>query len=201
MQGATPWIAADQLAMLGQHHYVNALAALAMGEALGFDKASMCQTVIAFKGLVHRSEVIASLNGVSWVNDSKGTNVGATLAAIEGIGAALQGRLILIAGGVGKGADFTPLAAPLSQIARCIMVFGQDASRLESALAGHVETHRVEDLERAMEDAYALAQPGDCVLLSPACASLDQFANYQARGETFRHWVTQKAQQIGEAIP
>ncbi|KPQ26601.1 UDP-N-acetylmuramoyl-L-alanine--D-glutamate ligase [Halomonas sp. HL-93] len=200
MQGATPWLDADQLAMVGRHHYVNGLAALAMGDALGFDPAAMCEALKAFKGLPHRSEFIAELNGVKWVNDTKGTNVGATLAAIEGIGTGLTGQLILLAGGVGKGADFAPLAEPLRRAARCVVLFGQDALRLEDALAGHVETRLVPDLAHAMEEAYALAQPGDCVLLSPACASLDQFANYQARGDVFRDWVTQKAQQ-SEATP
>ncbi|KPQ25699.1 MAG: UDP-N-acetylmuramoylalanine--D-glutamate ligase [Halomonas sp. HL-48] len=199
MHGATPWLGADELAMLGQHHYLNALAALAMGDVLGFAKPAMCQAVKAFKGLPHRSELIGELNGVRWINDTKGTNVGATLAAIEGIGADLNGRLILLAGGVGKGADFSPLASPLSRSARCALLFGQDAPRLESALAGHVETRTVATLERAMEAAYALAEPGDCVLLSPACASLDQFANYQARGDVFRRWVEYKARQIDEA--
>lgn len=201
MKGETPWLAADQLAVVGQHHYVNGLAALAMGDVLGFDQAAMCETLKAFKGLAHRSELIAELNGVQWVNDSKGTNVGATLAAIEGIGANLKGRLILLAGGMGKGADFEPLAVPLSQAARCAVLFGQDALRLERALADHVETRLVVDLEHAMEDAYALAIPGDCVLLSPACASLDQFANYQVRGDVFRHWVQQKVRLASEANP
>lgn len=159
----------------------------------------MCEALKVFKGLPHRSELIAELDGVKWVNDSKGTNVGATLAAIEGIGANLKGRLILLAGGVGKGADFSPLAAPLSANARCVILFGQDALRLEDALTDHVETRLVADLEHAMQEAYALAKPGDCVLLSPACASLDQFVNYQARGDAFRHWVEQKARFASEA--
>ncbi|MFN2409595.1 MAG: UDP-N-acetylmuramoyl-L-alanine--D-glutamate ligase [Halomonas sp.] len=199
MKGEIPWLAADQLAMVGQHHYVNGLAALAMGDALGFDQTSMCEALKAFKGLPHRSEFIAELDGVKWVNDSKGTNVGATLAAIEGIGANLKGRLILLAGGVGKGADFSPLAAPLSATARCVIVFGQDALRLEEVLADQVETRRVVDLQAAMQEAYALAEPGDCVLLSPACASLDQFVNYQARGDAFRYWVEQKVRFASEA--
>ena len=199
MKGKAPWLAADQLAMVGQHHYLNGLAALAMGDALGFDRAAMCEALKAFKGLPHRSELIAELDGVKWVNDSKGTNVGATLAAIEGIGADLNGRLILLAGGVGKGADFSPLAAPLSANARCVILFGQDALRLDEALSGHVETRLVADLAHAMQEAYALAKPGDCVLLSPACASLDQFVNYQARGDAFRHWVEQKARFVHEA--
>lgn len=200
MHGSTPWLAVDELKMAGQHNYLNALAALAMGQALGFAAESMCSALRDFKGLVHRSEVIADINGVTWVNDSKGTNVGATLAAINGIGATLKGRLILLAGGVGKGADFTPLADPLSACARRVILFGLDALLLEKALHNHVCTQQVDDLTQAMQAAFELAQPGDCVLLSPACASLDQFANYQQRGEMFRHWVQLKAKSAeGEA--
>lgn len=200
MQGGQPWLAIDELKMAGQHNYLNALAALAMGQALGFAATSMCNVLRKFKGLVHRSEVIASINGVIWVNDSKGTNVGATLAAINGIGANLEGRLILLAGGVGKGADFSPLAPPLSQCARHVLLFGLDAPRLADALIEHVSIQQVEDLTLAMQAAFKLAQPGDCVLLSPACASLDQFANYQERGEVFRRWVLKMAQQTAGEV-
>ncbi|WP_404374800.1 UDP-N-acetylmuramoyl-L-alanine--D-glutamate ligase [Vreelandella aquamarina] len=196
MQGNTPWLAADELRMAGQHNYTNALAALAMGRALGFGQAGMCNALRRFAGLPHRSETIAELNGVRWVNDSKGTNVGATLAAINGIGAALQGKLILLAGGVGKGADFSPLAPPLANCARAAILFGVDAPRLAQALEGFLPVERVDHLSQALEAAFAMAEPGDCVLLSPACASLDQFANYQARGDAFRHWVEQKRSEI-----
>ncbi|BBI50241.1 hypothetical protein HORIV_26620 [Vreelandella olivaria] len=192
MQGSDPWMAIDELKIAGQHNYLNALAALAMGQALGFAAVPMCSALGEFKGLEHRSEVIAHINGVTWVNDTKGTNVGATLAAINGIGATLEGRLILLAGGVGKGADFSPLAEPLSKCARHVLLFGLDAPRLADALVEHVSIRQVEDLTQAMEAAFELAQPGDCVLLSPACASLDQFANYQQRGDVFRHWVQQR---------
>ena len=193
MQGDTPWLSIDELSMTGQHNYLNALAALAMGQALGFAAAPMCRALSDFKGLAHRSEMIARINDVTWVNDTKGTNVGATLAAINGIGATLEGRLILLAGGVGKGADFTPLAEPLKKCARHVLLFGLDAPRLAEALDGHVTTQQVDDLTQAMQAAFKIAQPGDCVLLSPACASLDQFANYQERGEVFRRWVHQQA--------
>lgn len=198
MQGSDPWMAIDELKIAGQHNYLNALAALAMGQALGFAAVPMCSALGEFKGLEHRSEVIAHINGVTWVNDTKGTNVGATLAAINGIGATLEGRLILLAGGVGKGADFSPLAEPLSKCARHVLLFGLDAPRLADALVEHVSIRQVEDLTQAMEAAFELAQPGDCVLLSPACASLDQFANYQQRGDVFRHWVQQKASSTGK---
>ncbi|HSP31243.1 MAG TPA: UDP-N-acetylmuramoyl-L-alanine--D-glutamate ligase, partial [Halomonas sp.] len=138
MHGLKPWLAIDELKMAGQHNHVNALAALAMGQALGFAAAPMCSVLREFKGLAHRSEVIACINGVTWVNDTKGTNVGATLAAINGISATLEGRLILLAGGVGKGADFSPLAIPLSKCARHVLLFGLDAPRLTNALREHV---------------------------------------------------------------
>ncbi|MFI0471484.1 UDP-N-acetylmuramoyl-L-alanine--D-glutamate ligase [Halomonas sp. HMF6819] len=186
----------DALGMAGRHNYMNALAALALGEALGFSRAPMCAVLETFKGLPHRSEVIDTLNGVRFVNDSKGTNVGATLAAIEGIGATLEGRLVLLAGGVGKGADFTPLAAPLASYARQVLVFGADAQRLKAALAPTVAVREVETLEQALEAALEVAKPGDCVLLSPACASLDQFANYEARGEAFRQWVSRQRSEV-----
>ncbi|MGP9685281.1 UDP-N-acetylmuramoyl-L-alanine--D-glutamate ligase [Halomonas sp. AOP25-F1-15] len=199
MQGNKPWLAVDEMPMTGLHNYANALAALAMGQALGFIEAPMCNALREFKGLAHRSEVVARINGVTWVNDSKGTNVGATLAAINGIGASLEGRLILLAGGVGKGANFSPLAAPLASCARHVLLFGLDAPRLADALIKHVSVQEVDDLSEAMEAAFKLAQPGDCVLLSPACASLDQFANYQERGDMFRRWVEQRAQRAIEA--
>ncbi|MGO2390817.1 MAG: UDP-N-acetylmuramoyl-L-alanine--D-glutamate ligase [Halomonas sp.] len=199
MQGNKPWLAVDEMPMTGLHNYANALAALAMGQALGFIEAPMCNALREFKGLAHRSEVVARINGVTWVNDSKGTNVGATLAAINGIGASLDGRLILLAGGVGKGANFSPLAAPLASCARHVLLFGLDAPRLADALIKHVSVQEVDDLSEAMEAAFKLAQPGDCVLLSPACASLDQFANYQERGDMFRRWVEQRAQRAIEA--
>ncbi|MFC7367600.1 UDP-N-acetylmuramoyl-L-alanine--D-glutamate ligase [Vreelandella zhaodongensis] len=192
VHGDAALVRAEALAIAGRHNYLNALAALAMGDALGFAQRPMCQALERFKGLPHRSEVIARIDDVVWVNDSKGTNVGATLAAIQGISATLKGKLILLAGGVGKGADFTPLASPLATCAKTALLFGADAQRLADALSSSIPVHAVENLTQAMEMASELAAPGDCVLLSPACASLDQFANYQARGEAFRHWVKQK---------
>ncbi|RUR32395.1 UDP-N-acetylmuramoyl-L-alanine--D-glutamate ligase [Vreelandella andesensis] len=195
LHGEVAWLNTQRLAIAGRHNYVNALAALAMGNALGFAKMPMCQALTAFKGLPHRSEVIVRMNGVMWVNDSKGTNVGATLAAIQGISATLKGKIILLAGGVGKGADFTPLATPLAECAKAALLFGADAHRLEAALSPSVPVQLTNDLLQAMEIAWEMAEPGDCVLLSPACASLDQFINYQARGDAFRYWVEQKYSQ------
>ena len=189
MHGSRPLMAVDELRLPGRHNQANALAALAMGMRLGLPLAAMRRVLARFQGLPHRGQLVGSAGGVRWVNDSKGTNVGATLAAIEGLGTTLEGKLIWLGGGVGKGADFTPLAEPLSRHAREAIVFGADAPRLVEALAGRVPVVRQDTLEQALERAAAIARPGDCVLLSPACASLDQFANYMARGEAFLQWV------------
>src|SRR5690606_38314222 len=120
-----------------------------------------------------------------YYNDSKATNVGAALAAIEGFGRELQGRQVLIAGGDGKGADFSALVGPISQHCRAVVLLGRDADRLQQVLGGHVPLQRVADLDEAVTAAAALAQPGDAVLLSPACASLDMFSNFEERGRLF----------------
>jgi UDP-N-acetylmuramoylalanine--D-glutamate ligase len=189
MQGDTPLMPADEVRLPGRHNQANALAALAAGHRLGLALETMCEVLRRFPSLPHRGEWVADIERVRWINDSKGTNVGATLAAIAGLGPTLAGRLILLAGGVGKGADFSPLADPLALYGREAILFGQDADRLEWALRGYLPLARVEDMEAAMSRAAAIAEPGDGVLLSPACASLDQFSNYQERGDVFRDWV------------
>ena len=185
MRGESPCCAVAELALDGAHNQANALAALAMGHHLGLPLAAMVAVLRRFPGLPHRGELVAEVDGVRWINDSKGTNVGATLAAIDGLGPTLEGRLILLAGGVGKGADFRPLAAPLARYGRGAILFGRDAGRLEDALRGRLPVTRVEDLQAAVARAADIAMAGDCVLLSPACASLDQFSDYQARGAAF----------------
>ncbi|MDR9439373.1 MAG: UDP-N-acetylmuramoyl-L-alanine--D-glutamate ligase [Halomonas sp.] len=196
VHGDEPLLPAAEVCLLGRHNQVNALAALAMGHRLNLPLTAMVEVLRRFPGLPHRGELVAEVEGVRWINDSKGTNVGATLAAIEGLGPTLEGRLILLAGGVGKGADFHPLAAPLARYGREAILFGRDAGRLEYALRGRLPATRVEDLQAALERAIEIAAPGDCVLLSPACASLDQFIDYQARGDAFRQAVKRLA---GEA--
>ncbi|WP_110668398.1 UDP-N-acetylmuramoyl-L-alanine--D-glutamate ligase [Salinicola halophilus] len=176
----------SELALIGRHHFANALAAAAIADTFGVPWSAMRRVLSRFQGLPHRGELVVERNGVRWINDSKGTNVGATLAAIEGLGGSLVGRLIWLGGGVGKGADFTPLAEPLGRYAREAILFGEDAERLQTALQARVTTRRTTTLAEAMRRAAAIAEPGDCVLLSPACASLDQFPNYMARGEAFR---------------
>ncbi|MGR2737646.1 UDP-N-acetylmuramoyl-L-alanine--D-glutamate ligase [Billgrantia sp. Q4P2] len=197
MHGGTALIATDELGLAGRHNQANALAALAMGSHLGFPLDAMCEVLRRFKGLAHRSELIAEHDGICWINDSKGTNVGATLAAIAGLGPTLPGRLVLLAGGLGKGADFAPLAEPMARYGREAILFGTDAARLAAALQDSVAVTRVADLETAMRRAREIAEPGDCVLLSPACASLDQFPNYLARGEAFRQWVQRLVEECG----
>lgn len=191
MRGETPLMPASAVRLPGRHNQANALAALAMGERLGLPLSSMRAVLERFQGLAHRGELVAKVNDIAWINDSKGTNVGATLAAIEGLGPTLEGRLVLLAGGVGKGADFTPLAEPLSRYAREVVVFGADAERLATAVEEGVAVTRVDDLVSALVRARAIALPGDAVLLSPACASLDQFPHYMARGDAFRDWVSE----------
>lgn len=188
-QGRAAIMPVGKVRMPGRHNQANALAALAMGTRLGVAREAMCRVLARFPGLPHRGEFIAERAGVKWINDSKGTNVGATLAAIAGIGPDLEGRLILLAGGEGKGADFSPLVEPLVRYAREVVVFGRDADRLERVLADRLPVSHVADLAAAMHRARSIAQSGDVVLLSPACASLDQFPDYMARGEAFRQWL------------
>lgn len=190
MHGEAPLMAVREMRLAGRHNQANALAALAMGERLGLAREAMVRVLARFTGLAHRGELVGEARGIRWINDSKGTNVGATLAAIAGLGPTLSGRLIWLGGGIGKGADFVPLAEPLARYAREAVVFGADGPRLADVLAGrHVAVTRCDDLQAAMARASAIAEPGDCVLLSPACASFDQFSNYQARGEAFREGV------------
>ena len=146
MHGDEALMTTDALGVAGRHNQANVLAALAMGSQLGFPLEAMCRAIRRFKGLPHRSEKLAEIEGVMWINDSKGTNVGATLAAIAGIGSTLKGRLILLAGGVGKGADFTPLGEPMARFGREAVVFGMDAPQLDAALRDHVPVHHVTDL-------------------------------------------------------
>ena len=150
--------------------------------------AAMLAVVREFRGLPHRCEFVRSLDGVDYINDSKGTNVGATVAAIQSL-MPEQGQVVLIAGGDGKGADFSPMAEPVARCCRRVLVLGADADRLASALADTVPVERVGSLDEAVARARAVARPGDRVLLSPACASFDMFRDYQDRGDQFRQRV------------
>jgi len=179
--GASRVLPLASLRIQGLHNAANALAALALADAAGITRAGSLRALTEFKGLPHRCEWVAEAGGVTWINDSKGTNVGASLAALQG----LQGPLLWLGGGQGKGQDFTALRGPLKDKARAAIVFGEDAARIERDLGGALPVRRVPDLAAAVEQARQLAQPGDRVLLSPACASLDQFRNYEERGAQF----------------
>lgn len=181
MQGNRPLIATTELRMAGRHNLANALASLALGQQVGLPLPVMLDALREFPGLPHRCQWIGNFNGADWYNDSKGTNVGATLAAIEG----LDGPLVLIAGGQAKGQDFTPLRQALNGRARGVVLMGVDAMQLRGALAGVAPLINVPDMMAAVQAAAEFAQTGDRVLLSPACASLDMFANYAARGNCF----------------
>ncbi|MGH8243224.1 MAG: glutamate ligase domain-containing protein, partial [Steroidobacteraceae bacterium] len=163
------------------HNAANALAALAVGSVCGFPREAMTGVLRRFRGLPHRAERVRDRRGVAWIDDSKGTNVGATVAAIEG----LDGPLVLIAGGEGKGQDFGPLAAACPGKVRHAILIGRDAPIMAAAMAGRCPVSLAESMESAVAAAAKLAQPGDSVLLSPACASFDMFRDYAERGEAF----------------
>lgn len=176
---------ARELKIRGAHNQSNALAALALGHAVRLPFEPMLQTLREFAGLAHRCQWVRERNGVNYYDDSKATNVGAALAAIEGLGADIDGKLVLIAGGDGKGADFNDLRGPVAQHCRAVVLLGRDAELVGAAIGNAVPKVRVNTLEEAVEHAADLALPGDAVLLSPACASLDMFKNYEERGRLF----------------
>lgn len=174
------------LKIRGRHNLANALAALALADAVALPRAAALEALRSFAGLQHRCQWVAEIDGVSYFNDSKGTNVGATLAALEGLGATLEAeaQLILIAGGVGKEQSFAGLDAPLKRFSRDLILFGRDAEQIAAEVAAP-RKYFVESLQAAVECARELANSGDIVLLSPACASFDMFSGYAQRGDCF----------------
>lgn len=180
----TPLMAASELKIRGRHNIDNALAALALGDAAGIPLDAMLGTLKTFSGLRHRCEFVAEKNAVEFYNDSKGTNIGATLAAISGLARDPQ-QLIVILGGEGKGQDFTELTPALRAINSRLVLIGRDATVIEQAVADAAPIIHAGSMQDAVNKAFALAQPGDAVLLSPACASFDMFKNYEDRGEKF----------------
>lgn len=175
----------SELQIFGDHNVANALACLALGEAVGLPMDAMLNTLRSFTGLKHRCQRVAMHNGIGWYNDSKGTNVGATLAAINGLGAAISGKILLIAGGVGKGQDFTPLSPAMAQFGKSLILIGEDASVIDVAVAAALPRLHCTSLDEAIAQALRIAKPGDAVLLSPACASFDMFKHYEDRGDQF----------------
>lgn len=178
-------LAVDSLRIKGVHNWHNALAACALADAVGISHEAMSSVLSAFTGLNHRCQWVRDLDGVDWINDSKGTNIGATISAINGIGGSMQGKIVLIAGGQGKGADFAELRQSIAGFVRSIVLIGEDADKMEAALAEVVPITRAASLDNAVIIAKMQAKPGDVVLLSPACASLDMFQDYNHRGEVF----------------
>lgn len=189
-KGLKPLVAVDELKIVGEHNYLNAAAALALVDAAGIDLTAAIGALKSFSGLPHRCQFVAEKNGVRFINDSKATNVGATVAAIRGL-AADKPNLHIVLGGDGKGAEFSPLAQALAGTTTSVALIGKDAPKLAEVLANtpNLNIGRCTDLADAVQYLVSFAQPGDIVLLSPACASLDMFKNFEARGEAFREAV------------
>jgi UDP-N-acetylmuramoylalanine--D-glutamate ligase len=188
-RAASPILRLTELRIRGAHNAANALAALALGEALALPLGAMLAELRSFTGLPHRSQWIAEVKGVAYIDDSKGTNVGATLAAVAGH----EGPLVLIAGGDGKSQDFTPLAAACRGKVRHVVLIGRDAALIAAALDGVCAIEVCATLPQAVQAAARAARPGDSVLLSPACASFDMFRDYAHRGTVFAEAVQELA--------
>jgi UDP-N-acetylmuramoylalanine--D-glutamate ligase len=181
-QGDKRLLSAAELQVHGLHNVANALASLALARAIDFPMQVLLDALRSFRGLPHRVQRVAEINGVAYYDDSKGTNVGATIAAMQGLGC----KVVLIAGGEGKGQDFTPLSAVVAEHARAVVLIGRDAPLIDAAIAGSgVDTYNALDMHDAVQLSAKLAHSGDAVLLSPACASFDMFRNYQHRAEVF----------------
>ncbi|PTQ89874.1 UDP-N-acetylmuramoyl-L-alanine--D-glutamate ligase [Agitococcus lubricus] len=184
-KGAQKLMPTQEMGIFGEHNVANALAALALGEAVNIPMTAMLTTLRHFTGLPHRCQLVTKQQQVAWYNDSKGTNVGATLAAINGLGASISGQVILIAGGVGKGQDFRPLSPALVQYSKAVVLIGEDAQKIDAALSPQLVKYYASTLVDAVQQAHQLACAGDAVLLSPACASFDMFKHYEDRGHQF----------------
>jgi len=184
-----PLLDVSKLKIKGSHNRSNALAALALGEAVGLDMISMLATLQNYPGLEHRCQWLKCSDGVDYYNDSKGTNVGATVAALQGLGPDTQGSIILMAGGVAKGADFSFMKGAIDQYVTTLILYGEDRASLAKALKGQAEIKLADSFEGAFNLARENSQHGDAVLLSPACASFDMFKSFEHRGEVFTQLV------------
>ena len=181
LRGEKKLLPVTALALQGRHNIANAMAALALGHTVKLPEEIMCATLRTFRGLEHRMQRVAEINGVIWVNDSKATNVGACIAALQGF----QHRVILIAGGDAKGADMGVLSEVVKNHVKTVILMGKDAHLIERSLKDSVPVQKADTIEQAVSIAAKLAETGESVLLSPACASIDQYENYQERGEKF----------------
>lgn len=181
MRGANRLMPLAQLPLEGRHNAANALAALALGGSVGLSEQAMCDALRKFKGLSHRMQRVAEIRGVTWVNDSKATNIGACVAALQGYAR----KVVLIAGGDAKGADMNELTPAIKEKAKSVVLMGKDAGLIKQALNDCVPIYSADNMAQAVQIAAGLADAGESVLLSPACASLDQYKNYQDRGDKF----------------
>lgn len=187
--GATPLLNISELKIFGHHNVANALAALSLGAAQNFPIDAMLNALKTFGGLAHRCEWVRTLNEIRFVNDSKGTNVGATIASLEGLKETIPGKWILILGGIGKNADFAPLKKPILDSCRSVILLGEAKKELFQLLSPSIPCISVNNMEEAVQKAYQTAKPGDGVLLSPACASFDMFKHFEHRGQVFKDVV------------
>lgn len=190
--GQELWCAVNELKLIGQHNWLNALAVLAMGHAVGLSRESMLQCLKNFPGLPHRCQWVAEHDGVDWYNDSKGTNVGATKAALQSLDPSKKRQIILLAGGLLKDADPSVIKSTIADHVKTVILFGRDAPLLEAAWSDVTEVVRVENLKAAIDVADHVSAPEDKVLLSPACASFDMFTGYEDRGNQFTRLVMEK---------
>jgi len=193
-QRGEPWLAQGERCLLplsdlplaGLHNAANAMAALALCTGIGFDAETLLPALRSFGGLPHRVEKVAEIDGVTWYDDSKGTNVGATVAALVGLGGGVGRKSVVILGGDGKQQNFLPLREAVAKHARAAILIGRDGPAIAQAItAAGVRTESATDMDDAVRRAAALAQRGDAALLSPACASFDMFRNYEHRAEVF----------------
>jgi UDP-N-acetylmuramoylalanine--D-glutamate ligase len=194
-RGTERLMRASEIRLQGRHNIENVLAALALGDAAGFPIASMLEEIRDFEGLPHRCQLVAEIAGVKYYNDSKGTNEGATIAALHGLFAGIEGKVVLIAGGVAKGADFSALSPVVEATCRAVVLIGEAAGQLAEALEGVQEKQLAVSMEEAVAKAAVLAGPGDIVLLSPACASFDMFGGFEERGDCFIKAVEELGQE------
>ena len=183
--GDDAWIGVDELRVGGRHNWANCLAAMAIAHGLGVSRGAAVEAMRAFEGIPHRSQWVAEIDGVEWINDSKATNVGAAQASIDG----RDRPVILIAGGQSKGADLSVMVDSLRARVKLALLMGEDAERLQQAWQGATRIERVRDMAEAVRRARQFARPGDCVLLAPACASFDMYEKFEARGDDFMRLV------------
>ena len=185
VRGKKKLLNAEDITLSGRHNLLNVLAAMALAEHVGVEEGVCIAAARQFHGLPHRMELVSKKHGVSWINDSKATNVGAAVAALEG----LSSSVILIAGGDSKGADFNALKTPISRHARAVVLIGRDADRIAHVVPDDIPMFVAKDMREAVNRARSMAVNGDCVLMSPACASFDMYASFEERGDDFKSLV------------